>query len=333
MVPRLRALLVMNEDRLADVYPRNILNRLAESVDLLHPPLNRRQLAGSPELMNDVDVLLTSWGAPILDAEFLASAPNLKAVFLAAGSIKGIVTDEFWAREIPIVSAAAANAIPVAEFTLAQILLGLKRVPSLTRESSRHGSLAVRPQLSGAYGRRVGLLSLGAIGFLVAKLLRSFSLEVVAHDPYVSVEQATAAGVELVTLPQLFESAHVVSIHSPLLPETRGLVNKKLLESMQPDATLINTARGAVINESDLVEVLAMRPDLSAILDVTWPEPPVPESLLYTLPNVFLTPHVAGSLGSECARLGDLIADECQRFVRNHVLLHEVGRAAEQTRA
>lgn len=333
MAPRLRALLVMNEDRLADVYPRNVLERLAQSVDLCHPPLTRRQLTSSPELMNDVDVLLTSWGAPRLDAEFLASAPNLKAVFLAAGSIKGIVTDEFWSREIPIVSAAAANAIPVAEFTLAQIVLSLKRAPGLARETARNGSLAARPPLAGTYGSRVGLLSLGEIGLHVARLLQAFSLDVVAHDPYISAKQATAAGVELVTLPELFESSHVVSIHSPLLPATLGMVNKALLESMQPDAVLINTARGALINEPDLVEVLVNRPDLTAMLDVTWPEPPVPGSPLYALPNVFLTPHVAGSLGSECARLGDLVADECQRFVGNQELLHEVGRATERTRA
>ncbi|POH75415.1 hydroxyacid dehydrogenase [Arthrobacter glacialis] len=333
MSQKLRALLVMNDDRRADVYPRHVLDRLEESVDFCHPPLNRIQLAASPDLMNDVDVLLTSWGAPRLDANFLASAPNLKAVLLAAGSIKEIVTDDFWSREIPIVSAAAANAIPVAEFTLAQILLSLKRAPVLARETARAGALAQRPPLAGTYGSRVGLLSLGEIGLQVARFLQAFSVDVVAHDPYASTEQATAAGVELVTLQELFASSQVVSIHCPLLPATRGMVNRDLLESMQPDATLINTARGALINESDLIDVLAVRPDLTAMLDVTWPEPPAPGSPLYTLPNVFLTPHIAGSLGSECGRLGALVADECERFVKNENLIHEVSQARAQKRA
>jgi phosphoglycerate dehydrogenase-like enzyme len=146
-----------------------------------------------------------------------------------------------------------------------------------------------------AYGSTVGLVSLGMVGRLVRERLRPFDLRVVACDPYVTSEEAHVLGVDLIPLEDLFASSEVVSLHAPWLPETEGMIQGSHLASMKRNATLINTSRGAVVREAEMVEILEARPDLWAVLDVTHPEPREPGSRLYDLPNVVLTPHIAGT--------------------------------------
>jgi phosphoglycerate dehydrogenase-like enzyme len=286
-----------------------------------------------PRLLENVEVLFTGWGAPVLNAELLHHATRLSHVFVAAGSIRAMTPPEFWDREIPIVSAAAANAIPVAEFTLAQILLGLKQAHRISRQIRSAHAYPPKDGVSGAYRSRVGLVSLGAIGQLVARQLSHFEVKVSAYDPLATRAMADSLGIELTTLEEVFATSDVVSIHTPLLPDTIGLVDQRVLTTMKVGATLINTARGAVVNERDLIAVLSQRPDLTAILDVTWPEPPAADSLLYSLPNVILTGHLAGAHGPECARMGELVADEMARLARGAPMLHTVERLGAEMRA
>jgi phosphoglycerate dehydrogenase-like enzyme len=142
------------------------------------------------------------------------------------------------------------------------------------------------------------------------------------------VGRAAELGVELVDLDRLFAEADVVSLHTPWLPETEGLIAGRHFERLRPGATFINTARGAVVREPEMTAVLQRRPEVYAVLDVTWPEPPAAGSPLYTLPNVFLTPHMAGSMGPECRRMGRFMADELGRYLRGDSLLGEVTREA-----
>jgi phosphoglycerate dehydrogenase-like enzyme len=261
-----------------------------------------------------------------LDAAFLAAAPRLRAVFYGAGSVKGIVSDAFWAKGIPITSSYAANAVPVAEYTLAQILFCLKKgwQHALAIRSARRypGLLAV----PGAYGSVVGIVSLGMVGRMVCEHLKRFDLRVIAYDPFATDEDARSLGVELCSLEELFRCADLVSLHTPWLPETVGLITGAHFASMKPGATFINTARGAVVREQELIDVLQRRPDLFALLDVTYPEPPEPGSPLYTLDNVILTPHIAGSLNAECRRMGRIVVDEVGRFVRGEPLRWAISR-------
>ncbi|WP_434599322.1 hydroxyacid dehydrogenase [Streptomyces sp. A5-4] len=327
------ALLVMEEERRTDVYPAAVLEEIGRLARWQGPPLTRAQLGRDLEVLSEVDILISGWGAPVLDAELLGHAPRLRAVLVAGGSVRHLTTPEFWARRIPIVSAAAANAIPVAQFTLAQILLGLKQVHRISREVRDSRTFPHDPPVPGAYGSRVGLLGLGQIGRLVADHLRRFGIEVLAADPTLDAAGAHELGVRLVDTDELFAGCEVVSLHAPLLPETEALVGDRLLSLLRPGATVINTARGALLDEPAAIEVLRRRPDLTAVLDVTWPEPPGPDSPLFTLPNVVLTPHLAGAMGSERARLGELVRDELRRLVRREPLRHAVDPVHAGTRA
>lgn len=327
------ALLVMEEERRADVYPAAVLEEIGRIVRWQGPALTRAQLAEDLKVLDGVDVLLSGWGAPALGAELLDHAPGLRAVLVAGGSVRHLTTPEFWARRIPIVSAAAANAVPVAQFTLAQILLGLKQVHRITREVRDSRRFPHDPPVPGGYGSRVGLLGLGQIGRLVAAHLRSFGIDVLAVDPTLDPATAHEWGVRLVDAEELFADCDVVSLHAPLLPETEGLVGDRLLSLLKEGATVINTARGALLDEPAAIEVLRRRPDLTAVLDVTWPEPPESDSPLFTLPNVVLTPHLAGAMGAERARMGELVRDELRRLVRHEPLQHAVDPAQAGTRA
>ncbi|QIN84994.1 glycerate dehydrogenase [Rubrobacter tropicus] len=298
-------------------------------VDVYAPPQTAESVAEDPGLLAGAEVILSGWGAPVMDAAFLKAAPGLEAVFYGAGSVRHFVTDELWERNVRVVSAYAANAAPVAEYALAAVLFSLKRVWHLAAAVRRERGFPPRVGIPGAYGSTVGIVSLGATGRLLRKRLEPFDLRVVAHDPYVTEEEAAGLGVELVPLEELFATSDVVSLHTPWLQETEGMVEGAHLASMKPDATFINTSRGAVVREAEMVSVLAERPDLQAVLDVTHPEPPEPGSPLYDLPNVVLTPHIAGSQGAERRRMGRLVVDELRRYVGGDPLQHEVTRERE----
>jgi len=327
--------LILNPGAAAQIFGPAERDAIRACTDLREGVMSADEVSRDPSLMADVEILFTGWGAPCLNASLLAAAKRLEAVFYGAGSIRGVVTPEFWDRKIPITSSWQANAVPVAEFTEALIVLALKRFWTCAAQVRTAQTFAGRPEIRGAYGARVGILSLGMIGRLVAARLQSHDLDVLAYDPFLTQADADShgLGVEMVSLETIFSTCDVVSLHAPNLPETRGMVSAPLLGSMRPGATLINTARGAVVDEAALIETLVARPDLFALLDVTDPEPPVKGSPLYTLPNVVLTPHIAGSMGDECRRMGRLAVDECQRFLDGRPLQFEVTRRMAEVMA
>ncbi|MFF8956370.1 hydroxyacid dehydrogenase [Streptomyces sp. NPDC014894] len=262
------------------------------------------------------EVLLTCWGAPPLTAGVLAAAPRLRAVVHAAGSVKHHITDACWERGLAVSSAASVNALPVAEYTLAAILFSGKRV---LRSARRYAELRAAHDWgrelgdAGNYGRTVGIVGASRIGRRVIELLNPFDLRVLLYDPYVSEAGARALGVESSGLDALCARSDVVSVHAPQLPETRHLIDGRRLALMADGTTLINTARGSLVDEEALLpELVSGR--LDAVLDVTEPEVPGAGSPLYGLPNVLLTPHVAGSLGNELHRMAGVALDELERY-------------------
>jgi phosphoglycerate dehydrogenase-like enzyme len=145
---------------------------------------------------------------------------------------------------------------------------------------------------------------------------------VIAYDPF--ADAAQFPDIEFCSLDDLFRRADVVSLHTPWLPETEGLITGEHFRAMRPNSSFINTARGAIVREAEMIAALQARPDITALLDVTYPEPPAPGSPLYTLPNVVLTPHIAGPLGAECRRQGALMLAELRSYLADGILNHEI---------
>lgn len=322
-----KGLYVLDKNSFELIYGPEERKDIDNLVDIVAPIQSRDILRDNPGVLEEVEVIFSGWGGPKIDEEFLAAAPNLEMVFYGAGSIKGIVTDAFWDRDIRITSAYAANGIPVAEFTLAQILFSLKRGWHYAFSIKEQGKYPPsREGILGAYGSTVGIISLGMIGRYVCQLLKPFDLKIIAYDPFASEDVADELGVELCGLDEIFKRSDVVSLHTPWLPETEGMIKGEHFSAMKGNATFINTARGAVVREDEMIQVLKKRPDLYALLDVTWPEPPVAGSPLYTMPNIILTPHIAGSLGKECNRMGRYMVDELERYLKGEELDWEISK-------
>jgi len=322
------ALILGRPGSTGQVYPPAIRARLSEFAEIIAADLEAKDLLKRPDLLEKTELFMGTWGMPVLDAETLSRMPRLRGVFYGAGSVKGFIRDPFWERNLVLSAAPAANAVPVAEFTVAAIILSLKKVwQHLADQRTHHRMKRVEGiSLPGNYRTTVGLVSLGLIGRMVAKRLQAFDHRVLAYDPMTPEAEIRALGAEPADLAAIFAESDVVSLHTPWLPETEGMIGTDLLDSMRLHATLLNTARGALIREDELVAVLERRPDLSAFLDVTHPEPPVPGSPLYQLPNLFITPHIAGSVDDECGRMGELAVEEARRFVRGEPLQHGITR-------
>src|SRR5579859_914722 len=310
----LKGIFVLRADSFSDIYGP-VQDEIQRLVNIDLPPQTAEEVTQNLEVLRDIDLLFTGWGGPRLDRAFLQAAPNLQAVFYGGGTVYPIITPEFWEKGIPITSAAVANAVPVAEYTLSQILFCLKGGWHYTESIKRDKQYPPRQHFPGNYQSTVGLISLGLIGRRVCELLRNFDLHVLAYDPYVDPKVARDLSVELCPLDEIFRRANAVSVHTPWLPETEGLITGEHFAVMQPNAAFINTARGAVVRENEMIAILEQRQDLIAVLDVTYPEPPVADSPLFTLPNVVLTPHIAGSLGREARRLGETMLEELSRYV------------------
>jgi phosphoglycerate dehydrogenase-like enzyme len=322
----LKAVYIMNPKEAVRIYRPEVQAEIARKVRVLAPVLSPDEALRRPELLRQMDILFSGWGGPILDREFLETAPNLKALFYGAGAVGYMTTEEFWRRQILVTTANTMNAVPVAEFSVALIVLGLKRAWQQALEAKKRRAF-FHPQLpvSGAYRSTVGLIALGTIGRLVRQKLSAFDVKVLAYDPTIDPETARALDVEMVSLAELFVRSDVVSLHAPQIAETIGLVTGAHLACMKSGATFINTARGAIVREKEMIDVLRARPDdLTAVLDVTDPEPPSASCALFDLPNVFLTPHIAGSLDGECMRMGQWMLEELKRYLAGKPLLTPV---------
>ncbi|MGC4030147.1 MAG: hydroxyacid dehydrogenase [Tepidisphaeraceae bacterium] len=317
---RLCGLVILDEKSQRMIYGPDELREIGGLVNLLAEPMTRVQAASKPELLRDADVLFSGWGGPTLSRAFLSTAPKLRAVFYGAGSLASIVTDAAWERGLTITSALHANAVPVAEYTLATILFSLKHGWRHTAHVRTHHNFADRDTAPGCYRTTVGLVGLGTIGRLVLKLLRHFDLNVIVYDPFLTAREAATLGVQAVTLDDVFARANVVSLHAPALAETAGMVTGERLARLGMGATFINTARAELVVQDELIEVARRRPDLQFVLDVVSPEPPEPTSPLYGLSNVVLTPHLAGSVGQECRRMGRFMVEELRRYLAGEPL-------------
>ncbi len=268
----------------------------------------------------ETECLLSTWSMPRLDESLLDRLPRLRAVFYGAGSVKGFVTPAMWERGIVVSSSAPANAVCVAEYTVAVILLSNKRFWTFLRA---RGPAAV----PGNFRRTVGIIGASHVGREVLRRLKGMDFSLMLYDPYVDAREAERLGARKADLPELMSASDVVSLHAPNLPELRHMISAGLLARLPDGATFINTARGALVDEAALVAEL-QKGRLFAVLGVSDPEPPAAGSPLLSLPNAVFTPHIAGAMGRECERLADFAIDELERFLAGRPLVNPVTRVA-----
>jgi phosphoglycerate dehydrogenase-like enzyme len=315
--------------------PRNIrdmcfspetLEAISQRVDLrselpegkLTPDWTRKQIAGCK-------AAITGWGTPKLDGSILDAAPGLEALFHSAGSIKSLEFPGFWDRGVRVSSAANANGIPVAEFLLGQILVAFKGGFGYPARFRANGRVAWRnhPEVIGYYGTTVGIIGMGNVGKHLLKLLDAFQFRKLVHSFYPFEEQARRAGVEMADIDTIMAESDAVVVAAPNIPEYRHMFDGRRLGLMKDGAWFLNAARGALVDEAALIAELQSG-RISACLDVTEPEPPVEGSPFYTLPNVVLTPHVAGSTARECLRLGEQVLREIDHWLNHEPFDNEI---------
>ena len=319
------------------VFAPSVRERLEKLVTISSDVYDKKDVLASPTSFADTEIIFSTWGMPVFTEEEIARIfPKLRCVFYAAGTVQAFARPHL-ASGVRVFSAWAANAVPVAEYTLAQILLAGKGFYSYARKiRDREAYLRLRDERDrypGNYDVRIGLIGCGMIGSLVAERLKEYHVDVAVFDPFLSDERAAKLGVTKTDLATLFATSQVVSNHLANNQATVGMLNYALFEKMLPYATFLNTGRGAQVVEDDLVRILEERPDVTAVLDVTYPEPPAAEHPFYTLPNCYLTPHIAGSLENEVVRMAEYMLEEAEAYLKGMPLRYEVTEKMLETMA
>ena len=307
---------------------KNCLETLKKEAELDVVVYSKDDVIQTPDKFKDTEYIFSTWGMPVFTNEEIKEYfPSLKCVFYGAGSVQ-FFAKPFLENNIKVFSAWGANAVPVAEYTVAQILLANKgyfisskiiKSPDSRKKASEYAF-----KMPGNYNTKVGIIGAGMIGKMVIEMLRAFNLDILVYDPFLSEEKALDLGAKKVTLEEIFTECQVISNHVANLPETVGMLNYDLFKLMKNNAVFINTGRGAQVVEEDLIKILEEKPFVTAVLDVTFPEPPVENSKFYTLENVVLTPHIAGSLGNEVQRMGEFMCDQFIKFKNNEKYEYEV---------
>jgi phosphoglycerate dehydrogenase-like enzyme len=308
-----------SEEKVRNVYSAAQIERIRQNAEFSDAVISEDELRKGG--FEDVEYAFSTWGMPSLSVEDISKyLPKLKAIYYAAGATDHFAR-AFFAKDIPVLSAWQANAIPVAEFCVAQILLSLKGYFRGLNEFTRpEGRAAARKCIGhGAYGETVALIGAGAISTKVQELLKNFDVNVIVIPS--RAERRT------ISLEEAFSKAYVISNHLPNRSDNIGVLDGKLFASMREGATFINTGRGAQVNEPEMIEVLKKRPDLTALLDVTFPEPPVEGSELYTLPNVKLSGHIAGSEQDEWHRMATYMIEEFERHLAGQTYRYQVSES------
>lgn len=310
------AALAMHPWVLPAVFPADLRDRLAALTRLAPGSvLTSFETAAARATLESAEVLVTGWGCPRIGHDVVAAAPRLRAVIHAAGSVKALVDPAVFGLGVAVSSAAQVNAIPVAEYTVAALTMAAKH--AFTRAHWYAHDRGAGDWRSGAgtglYGRTVGIVGASRIGRLVIDRLRSFDVRVLLADPHLTDREALALGAEPVGPDDLCRRSDLLSLHAPALPETRHLLDDRRLALLRDGTAVINTARGSLVDTEALTRHCADG-RISAVLDVTDPEPLPPGHRLLGLPNVLVTPHLAGSQGNELRRLGEFVLAEIARF-------------------
>jgi phosphoglycerate dehydrogenase-like enzyme len=310
----IKVLFLPNQIHTERVFTAEVIARLYRQFDVrrLAPGTQNCTSEEVAEAIPEFDALITGWGTPRLTPDVFERANALRIISHSAGSVKPMLLecaqDNVIPRGICVYSANRAIAYNVAEHTIGFMIMMSRKLfehASMIRaDHQKWPDRMLRPNSQYLTGSTVGIVSASQVGRMVIRLLKPFDTKVLVFDPYLTEEAAAALNVTKVELMDVFAKSDIVSVHAPLLPETRSMINASHFRALKDGAVFINTSRGAVLDEQALIAELETG-RISAALDVTSVEPVPKDSPLLCLPNVILTPHLAGSGYYGYARIGD----------------------------
>lgn len=324
--------LARDSAKIFEVYNDQTLNELRSISDINSSKVYTKSMVElNKDLIKNVEYIFSTWYMPSFSEQEIAKYfPNLKAIFYAAGTVK-YFAEPFLNSGVRIFHAAAANGIPVAEFVVAQIILANKgyfQAQSAYKEGWYKNSFKkgykFAKKKTGNYNSSVGIIGVGNVGTKVIELLKPYKINLKVYDPFISQEKAKRLNCEVVSLERLFSDCKVISNHLPDTDKTKGMITYSLLSRMEETATFINTGRGAQVVEKDLIRILKKRPNMCALLDVTKHEPILPFNQLYRLKNVFITPHISGSMNNEQHRMADYMLHAYKDYINGKQSSYEV---------
>ena len=292
------------------------------------PPEDAATVARLTAFVTDLDVLVVGYGSPRVTESVLAAAPRLQMVGDTHGDRFAARVDvaACEARGITVVDTTNGSSDPVAEWALALTMVGLRNAGSFFRRliagevlwEERDVLLTDPGYLNGELtGKTVGIIALGNVGRRFLELLAPFHVHVLAYDPGAPEVLAAAYDIDLTSLDNVLTRSDVVVCLVPLTTRSAGLLGRREIELMKPGAVFVNVSRGPVVDTDALVDRLR-RGDLVACLDVVDPEPLAADSPLRSMPNVFLSPHIAGVTAAAEPRFVDLMVDEVLRVLAGH---------------
>lgn len=328
------ALFSESENGFSKVFTPSVLKKLGAYGEL-SPRIDKSNIESHKEFLSDCEIAFATWGMPEFSEEEIKKyIPCLKVVFYSAGTVQ-YFAKPFLDYGIRVFSAFSANGVPVAEYTVSQIILalkgyfqGAKRYKAFLPYSRKHTQNCI-----GAYGARVGLIGLGTIGSAVAQKLKDSDVSVFAYDSFVKEERAKELGVTLCDLETIFKECDVISNHLANKKELKNILNGKLFSLMKPHSTFINTGRGDQIDEFALAKKLLLNPSTTAVLDVLKNEKMPFFTPLFWCPNAIISPHIAGSLGNETERMADYMIEQLDNYINGKPTKYEITKDMLETMA
>lgn len=300
---------------------------LEERFEVIYSPLNRLIKAEEIALYaQDADVIMTGWSHPMMDAKALENTA-IKLIAHTGGSVADYVSDEVYAKGIRVISGNEMYAESVAEGAFAYMLAGLRRLPEYMGQVKNGGWTLPGPDLSqGILDQTVGIIGMGAIAKNLIKMLKPFRVKLKLYSGY-PIDEAFLKENNAVqaSLEEIFSTCRVISVHSALNERTKGLIGKEHFDLLQDGAIFVNTARGAIIREEEMIEALQEK-RFRAVLDVFCQEPLAQDSSLRTMDNVYCMPHMGGPTADRCPNIAMRLADDIQRFANDEALQYEITR-------
>jgi|GEM_PF-469327 len=347
--PRLPVRLVQLQDRLHMLQQRterDITDRicvLAKRNEIFKKIFSKRQLCNLGKLgevefwdsgsdvkrfLTGANIIITSWGSPRVEESVLETSQELRFIFHAAGSIKSVVDSGLMKKGVRVSSASNVLGRNVAVTTFGLILVAVKKIPWWNEfvkagKGWRDNETLLRntEEISEV---NTGVISMSIVGKNLVSLLKNVTDRIFVYDPFWNKEDISKLGGNKVeSLNEIAEKCEVIALCAPLLKSTEGMLDREFFRKMKDGAVFINTSRGAILDENALTEELR-KERIFACLDVTNPEPPVPDSPLRNLKNVLLSPHIAGGVNSGLGDIGRFCIEEIERFLKDEVLLNEI---------